>query len=134
MEQSAARILVADGEAPIRMTLERLLQHRGYTVTVADRGEEALPLLEQHTFDLLLLDLKLPGISGLEVAQHARTLQPTVAILLLTGHAALDDTSNMLQQGAFGYMIKTASPADVLARVAASLAERASTNAGGPLQ
>ena len=131
MEQSAARILVADGEAPIRMTLERLLQHRGYTVTVADRGEEALPLLEQHTFDLLLLDLKLPGISGLDVA---RTLQPTVAILLLTGHAALDDTSNMLQQGAFEYMIKTASPADVLARVAASLAERASTNAGGPLQ
>ncbi len=121
MEPHTARILVVDDEAPIRVTLERLLQRRGYAVMVARSGEEALPLIEQHTFDLLLLDLKLPGISGLDVARRARALQPAVAVLLLTGHAALEGAPDTAPLDAFEYILKTASPQDVLARVAASI-------------
>jgi DNA-binding response OmpR family regulator len=128
MEQQATRILVVDDEAPIRMTLERLLQRRGYSVSVAASGEEALALLDQHSFDLLLLDLKLPGISGLEVAGQARTLQPAAAILLLTGHAAPEDAPDATRLDAFEYMLKTASPEAVLARVAASIKQRVSTS------
>ena len=119
MEQPAARILIVDDEVPIRMTLERLLQRRGYAVLAAGSGEQALALLDQHTFDLLILDLKLPGISGLDVAQRARTLQPTAAILLLTGHANLGDAPDASGLDEFEYLLKTASPEDVLARVTA---------------
>ncbi|HET9223431.1 MAG TPA: response regulator [Roseiflexaceae bacterium] len=129
MEQQTSRILVVDDEAPIRITLERLLQCQGYSVTVAASGEEALALLDQRTFDLLLLDLKLPGMSGLEVAGHARTLQPAPAILLLTGHAAPEDAPDATRLDAFEYILKTASPEDVFARVAASIKQRASTRA-----
>jgi DNA-binding response OmpR family regulator len=128
MEQHTARILVVDDEAPIRMTLERLLRRRGYEVTVAGSGEEALEALDRQPFELLLLDLKLPGISGLDVARHARTLQPAAAILLLTGHAALEDEPDATGLGAFEYMLKTASPEDVLTRVADTIRRRASTN------
>jgi DNA-binding response OmpR family regulator len=128
MEQPAGRILIVDDEAAIRMTLERLLQRRGYAVMAAASGEEAVTLLDRHTFDLLLLDLKLPGISGLDVAWHARALQPTAAILLLTGHAALDDTPDAAGLDAFPSMLKTASPKDVLAWVVASMEQRTSAS------
>jgi len=119
MEQPTARILLVDDEAPIRMTLERLLQRRGYVVMVAASGEEALTQLAQHRFDLLLLDLRLPRISGLDIARHAQSLQPAPAILLLTGHASLEAASDTPRLETFEYMLKTSSPQDVLARVAA---------------
>jgi CheY-like chemotaxis protein len=121
-------ILVVDDEAPIRMTLERLLQRSGHAVMVAASGKEALTLLEQHPFDLLLLDFKLPRISGIEVAQHARALQPTAAILLLTGQAALEEAPVCYSWIRPRTWSKTASPEDVLARVAASIQQRASTS------
>jgi DNA-binding response OmpR family regulator len=132
MEQQTSRILVVDDEAPIRITLERLLRRRGYSVTVAASGEEALALLDQDTFDLVLLDLKLPGISGLEVAGYARTLQPAPAILLLTGHAAPEGAPDATRLDAFEYMLKTASPEEVLARVAASVKQSAITTLDCP--
>jgi DNA-binding response OmpR family regulator len=134
MAQPAARILVVDDEAPIRMTLERLLQRRGYAVRAAGSGEQALALLGQQTFELLLLDLKLPGISGLDVARHARALQPTAAILLLTGHATLGDGPDASGLEEFEYMLKTASPEDVLARVATIIRQQIDANPDRPQQ
>jgi DNA-binding response OmpR family regulator len=134
MEPPAARILIVDDEAPIRMTLERLLQRRGYAVLAADSGEQALALLDQHTFDLLILDLKLPGISGLDVAQRARALQPTAAILLLTGHANLGDGPDASGVDEFEYLLKTTSPEDVLARVATIIKQRTTSSSDTPQQ
>ena len=71
MNHRSARILVADDEAAIRFTMEILLRRHGYTVTTASNGAEALALVEQQPFELLLLDLKMPGLSGLEVARRA---------------------------------------------------------------
>jgi DNA-binding response OmpR family regulator len=117
-EQRTARILVVDDEETIRLTLARLLQRRGYTVTVAASGTEARALIEQQAFDLLLLDLVMPGLSGLDVAALARTIQPTAAILILTGSSEIEGAPSDLQLDDFPYMLKTASPQDVLARVA----------------
>jgi two-component system response regulator YesN len=87
-------------------------------VTVAASGAEALVLIEQQAFDLLLLDLVMPEPSGLEVARLARTIQPTAAILILTGSSEIAGAPSNLQLDDFTYMLKTASPQDVLARVA----------------
>jgi two-component system, cell cycle response regulator CpdR len=120
MEQHQGRILLVDDEASIRLTLSTLLQRRGYLVTCAARGEDALPLLDREHFDLLLLDLKMPGISGVQVAQYARAMRLEAQILVLTGTATIDN-ANAIEQIGFEVLLKTASPQAVLARVAAVL-------------
>ncbi|HEX9371520.1 MAG TPA: response regulator transcription factor [Roseiflexaceae bacterium] len=121
MEQRPAQILIVDDEAPIRLTMDALLRRRGHAVTTAESAEEALDLIHQHLFDLLLLDLKMPGLSGLDVAQRAREVQPETAIIILTGHGSLETALQGMHLGVFDYMLKTSSPQEVLARVTAAL-------------
>jgi CheY-like chemotaxis protein len=121
-EQQTARILLVDDEETIRLTLATLLQRRGYAVTVVANGAEALALIEQQEFDLLLLDLLMPGLSGLEVARHARTIQPMAAILILTGSSEIEGAPGAPRLDDFSYILKTASPLDVLARVVSMIA------------
>src|SRR5437867_7955282 len=94
-----ARILMVDDEAAIRLTLGALLQRAGYDVTPAENGEEAVALLERQAFDLLLVDLKMPGMDGMQVAAEARARQPDIAIIVLTGHGSLDTAVAGLRQG-----------------------------------
>ena len=112
--QHPPRILVVDDEAAIRFTLRTLLERQGYAVMTAASGVDALERIERYRFDLLLLDLIMPGLSGLEVAQQAQTLQPAAAILLLTGSDLLED----VDLTGYDYMPKAASPEDVVDRVA----------------
>lgn len=119
MNHRSARILVADDEAAIRFTMGILLGRHGYTVTTASNGAEALALVEQQPFELLLLDLKMPGLSGLEVARRACELQPAAAILILTGSSQIEGALEEQDLDQFAYMLKTASPQEVLDRVAA---------------
>jgi DNA-binding response OmpR family regulator len=121
MEQRAAHILLVDDEAAIRVTTAALLQRRGYTVVAAASGEEALEILSRQVFDLLLLDFRLPGINGLELAKHARALLPAAIIMILTGQSNLDGAPENLRTSGFEYMLKTASPREVLERIAALL-------------
>ena len=121
MEQGPAQILVVDDEEPIRITMRDLLQRRGHEVTTAEHGEAALALIYQRPFDLLLLDLKMPGLSGIDVAKRARERQPEVAIIMLTGHGSLDSALDGMHLGVFDYMLKTTSPRDVLGRVEAAI-------------
>src|SRR5947209_20133222 len=90
MTQAPANILVVDDETPIRTTMADILRRRGYEVVTAASGEEALGLIHQRPFDLLLLDLRLPGLSGLDVAQRAHEIQPDAAVIILTGHGSLE--------------------------------------------
>jgi DNA-binding response OmpR family regulator len=124
MTPQSAHILVVDDEAPIRLTMRALLERRGYMVTTAENGEEALGLIHQRPFDLLLLDLRMPGIGGIEVAKRARERQPDAAIIILTGHGSLDSAIEGLHLQVFDYMLKTTSPHDVLQRVDTALTER----------
>jgi DNA-binding response OmpR family regulator len=93
----------------------------GYSVTTAANGEEALAWLIQDSFDLLLLDLELPGISGLSVAHHAQDYYASTAVLFLTGSNAFNPVSLAEQVGHFDYILKMASPQEVVNRVALAL-------------
>jgi CheY-like chemotaxis protein len=111
MNQPYARILVVDDEAVIRRTLETLLRRQGYEVWAAADGAEAFTWLREGVFDLLLIDLGLPGgVSGLEIAQGARVYQPDAAVLILTGSSELADAVGDLSVHHFETMLKTASP------------------------
>lgn len=113
-----SHILVVDDEAAIQITLGALLRRRGYRVTLAASGEQALAQIAAHRVDLVLLDLILSGISGLDVARFVSALHPDTAILMLTG----SDTLAEVAHSGYDYMEKTADPQAVLDRVAALLA------------
>jgi two-component system, NtrC family, response regulator len=122
--QEQARVLVVDDEASIRLTLEALLRRRGYIVSTAANADEALAWLMQSRFNLLLLDLGLPGMSGLKVAQYAQEYHPSVVVLFLTGSAGTDSKPIEEQVGHFDCILKTASPQEVMDRVASALLTR----------
>lgn len=124
MSQSE-RILIVDDEASIRLTLSALLKRAGYDITSAENGEEAIAVLERQLFDLLLVDLKMPGIDGMQVVAAARQRQPDIAIIVLTGHGSLETAIEGLHQGVFDYLLKTTEPGAVIERVKAGLAARA---------
>jgi DNA-binding response OmpR family regulator len=115
-----ACVLVVDDEVTIRLTLDAILRRVRYTVTTAANGEEALAWLMQRQFDLLL-DFGLPGISGLEVADYAREHNPSTVILFLTGTNDIYGNPLVEHVSHFDYILKTASPQEVVDRVAAAL-------------
>ena len=120
----AAQILIVDDEASIRLTLSALLKRAGYDVTPAENGPEAVALLERQSFELMLVDLKMPGMDGMQVVAAARRRQPDLAIIVLTGHGSLETAVEGLHQGVFDYLLKTTEPAQVIERVKAGLRAR----------
>ncbi len=119
------RILVVDDEQNIRLTLNALLSRAGYAVTTAATGEEAVSLFAREQFDLMLVDLQMPGMNGMEVVAKAREAGHDMIIIVLTGHGSLDSAIEGIRFGIFDYLLKTSDPNQILARVAAGLEERA---------
>jgi DNA-binding response OmpR family regulator len=119
-----ARILLVDDEVNIRLTLSTMLKRAGHEVATAENGTAAVSLLDAQRFDLLLVDLRMPGMDGMAVVAAARERQPDIAVIVLTGHGSLDTAIEGLHQGIFDYLLKTTPPPKVMERVAAALAAR----------
>jgi two-component system cell cycle response regulator CpdR len=83
------RILLAEDEDAMRAYLARALQNAGYDVVAVDRGTEALPLLQTETFDLLLTDIVMPEMDGIELAQRCAEICPDTKVMFITGFAAV---------------------------------------------
>ena len=83
------RILLAEDEEAMRTYLARALENAGYSVTAVDRGTAALPLLEAEHFDLLLSDIVMPEMDGIELAQRCAEISPTTKVMFITGFAAV---------------------------------------------
>jgi len=88
-----ASILVVDDESTTQDTLGLFLETEGYSVAVAGSGEEALTRIEQQEFDVIVADVVMPGVSGLEVLERSRALNPSAAVILMTGHATVDSAA-----------------------------------------
>jgi DNA-binding response OmpR family regulator len=131
VEQQSARLLVVDDEAAVLFTLTRMLQSRGYMVSPATNGTEALALILRDSFELLLIDLHLPDMSGLDIARHMRAHQPEAAIILISGSTEIGGVSIADQVSPFDCILKTAGPQEVLHRVATALQHRPIARATG---
>ncbi len=101
-----ARILVADDEKEILISCRKILEHAGHEVTTARDGAEALELLKSSHYDLLLLDLRMPGRSGMEVLSLARSLDASLMIIMFTAYATLENAVEAVKRGAFDYLAK----------------------------
>ena len=100
------RILVADDEESHRIMLRAVLQEEGYEVAGAADGPEAIRAVEQEPFDLILLDIRMPGMDGIETLMEIRRISPHVPVLMMTAYASVKTAVDALKAGAFEYLIK----------------------------
>jgi DNA-binding NtrC family response regulator len=118
-----ASILVIDDEENIRKTLDIILQREGYVVASAANMNEAWKCLEESTFDLLFLDIKLPDADGLAILPEIRRRHPKSRVVILTAQDKQESALQAVQDGARDYLLKPIDPPDLLLRLKKVLAE-----------
>jgi DNA-binding response OmpR family regulator len=118
------RILIVDDEATLRTTMADLLASSEREITTAASGEEALAYLEDRPFDLLVVDLIMPGIDGLQVMDVAQKLSPQAKIIMLTAFGTLESAIQAMRRGATDYLLKPATAPEIEASVERALQAR----------
>src|SRR5271169_6090902 len=121
MMQPAIRILVVDDESAIRRALRPPLVELGFQVAEASRGEEALQALRATIHDVVLLDINMPGIGGIETLRRIRAFAPRLPILMLTVRDQEEDKVEALESGADDYVTKPFSTRELIARIRAAV-------------
>ncbi len=117
MGVAAQRILVVDDEASIRDLCARVLTRSGFKVTMASTGEDAVRRLQDEPFDLVISDIRMPGISGMDVLVMAKTLHPSIAVILITGFGTSEVVERANQSGADRILTKPFNALELLAMV-----------------
>ena len=107
------RILIVDDEETIRLALRKFLRSRGYEVEIAGAGDQALEVLEKESFSLMLCDVRMPGMTGVQVVPRARALDPDLAIIMLTAVNDAESATVVLSSGASDSLMKPVELADL---------------------
>ncbi len=121
---SKGSILVVDDESEIREGLEMLLASEGYGVSSAGTGASGLAKLEEHPFDLLLLDVSLPDRNGIDLLREIRLRDPQLSVVLITAYGSIDMARAAFKSGAMDYITKPWSNDELLAQVAQAVESR----------
>ena len=105
-ESRRARILVVDDEESIRDLLRLVLTGEGYSVVTANDGEEAIEHLEAQRFDLVITDLVMPTVNGVEVLRAAKRIDPNYPVIVITGYPSVETVTELVRLGAGDYLTK----------------------------
>ncbi|GIL12858.1 MAG: DNA-binding response regulator [Chloroflexi bacterium] len=108
-----AHILVVDDEGAIRYSVSKTLQRVGYEVDEAATGEEALDMMTKREYDVVLTDIRMPGLTGVELLKRIKDISPDAIVILMTGYASLGTAVESLRLGAHDYLIKPSSSQDI---------------------
>ncbi|MCX8012222.1 MAG: response regulator [Desulfobacterota bacterium] len=100
------KVLIIDDERPIRETLDMLLREKGYEVLTSESGEKGLALIQKNPLDIVILDLRLPGMNGIEVMREIRKIFPKIIIILITAYHNEDVYAEAENFGIYGYLLK----------------------------
>lgn len=122
MEQSYT-ILLVDDDAALRQSLTYILRKAGYGVTAAAGPEEGLQALKAGPFDLILTDLRMPGMDGLDFLKSLREDHPSTPVIILTAHGGLNTAIEAMRHGASDYLLKPVKPNELLARLTTVLSK-----------
>src|SRR5512145_2575412 len=106
MTNSPARILVVDDEKLIRWSVSERLQRDGYVVATAESGEQALEAIAAEPPDLVLLDVQLPGVDGVETLRRALGVQPELTVIMMSAHSTVDTAVDAMKHGALDFLVK----------------------------
>jgi DNA-binding NtrC family response regulator len=101
-----ASILIIDDEKSIRNVLRDILQHEGYQVEEAPDGEQGIKLFQSKTFDLVLCDIKMPKMDGMEVLQQMMAVNPEIPVIMISGHGSIENAVEAVKKGAYDFISK----------------------------
>ena len=128
------RILVVDDEKTTRMNLEHVLSKEGYEVGTASSGVEALDMLDKNSFDVIVTDLKMEKVDGLGVLEQAKTKDPAIEVIMITGYATVPKAVEAMQKGSYQFLAKPLKLDEVRSAVASALAKKkAQLESRGPI-
>ncbi len=111
------KVLIVDDETGLRDTMYKRLKKRGLDVSTAGSGEEALDILTADSFDVIVLDIKMPGIDGIETLKRIKAVRPDYEVIILSGHASLDLARRIVELGGFDYLLKPFDFEDLLIKI-----------------
>lgn len=106
--ENAIRVLIVDDEDDFRETIVKRLNARKLQAEGAGSGVRALEILKEKQFDIMVLDVKMPGMDGIETLRHVKIVAPDTEVIMLTGHASVEFGLKGMQLGAFDYIMKPA--------------------------
>jgi CheY-like chemotaxis protein len=99
------RVLLVDDEERFRVTLKKMLASQGLAVAAVGSGPEALAELQSQPYDVVLLDIRMPGMDGLETLTEIKKLRPDTEVIMLTGHASMDAALEISKRGGYDYLL-----------------------------
>jgi CheY-like chemotaxis protein len=108
--EKKGKILILDDDPVVTLSCKRILGAEGYSISTVDKGEDALNKISKQDFDLLISDVRLPDISGMEVLKEARVIKPETDVVIITGYPTLEDAKESSRLGAQQYLEKPFTP------------------------
>ena len=101
-----ANILIVDDEKSIRKTLREILEYEGYNVDEAQDGQESLNMVKEGDYDVVLLDIKMPKMDGMEALEKILQAEPDTPVIMVSGHGTIDTAVEAVKKGAFDFVAK----------------------------
>ncbi len=114
---SKMQLLLVDDEERFLTTTTMLLEKKGIEAFTADNGIDAMRTMDEHRIDVVILDVKMPGLDGVEVLRKIKHKYPLVEVIMLTGHASVESAVEGLKLGAFDYLLKPCNISDLIEKV-----------------
>jgi len=124
LNDAAGSILIVDDEFSIRDSLYNWFRREGYSVRAVENASEALEAMQAQYFDVVLLDIRMPGMDGMELQEHIHGIDPRIAVIMMTAFASVDTAVRALKHGAFDYVTKPVDPDELSHLVARALEQR----------
>jgi DNA-binding NtrC family response regulator len=112
-----SKVLLVDDEAVFTNNMAKLLTNRGYKVTAVNSGDAAIQTLQDHNFDVVVLDLKMPGMDGITTLKQIKKLGLFTETLILTGHGSIDTALEAIKLGAYDYLTKPCEIGELVAKI-----------------
>ena len=121
MEKRQRRILLVDDEANVRTVFSDILKKESYLVKEAKDGPEAIKAIDEETFDLALVDLRMPNMDGIEVLENIKKRKPEIPVIVYTAYGSITSAVEAMRKGAFDYLNKPFSPQQLKSNIKKAL-------------
>ena len=115
--QEKIKVLMIDDEERFCITTARILETRNISVDILTKGEEAIPELKKKPYDVVLLDLKMPGISGVEILERIKKMNHPPEVIILSGHASAEIAVKTTLLDAYDYLLKPCDPEELIVKI-----------------
>jgi DNA-binding NtrC family response regulator len=126
------KILLVDDEDRFRTTMRKMLTGHGLDVTDLNSGQAALAALTAQPYDVVVLDLRMPGLDGVQTLKAIKDLHPDLEVIILTGHASMDDAMEIMQLGGTEYLLKPCSIEELLDKIELACERKHTRETHGP--